>query len=96
MNETTNNTTTDTVIISKPNGEDKLSSFLGVSIRGWLAAVLVVTVCINQFLITLACLYEALANKNFSNVGTYTTIGEPLYSMGVAALGFYFGQKTTK
>ena len=39
---------------------------------------------------------DAVMNKDFSKVGTFSTVGEPLYSMAVAALGFYFGQKTIK
>jgi hypothetical protein len=85
----------ETVIMTK-TGEEKLSSIFGVSIRGWIAILLTATVCGNQIFLTAACVWDAIANKDFSKVGTFTTIGEPLYSMGVAALGFYFGQKNSK
>ncbi len=77
-------------------GAPKDSTLAGVSIRAWLAVILVVTVCTTHFAIVLAVLVEAITAHDFAKVGTFTTIGEPLYSMSVAALGFYFGQKVTK
>ena len=73
----------------------KDSTIAGVSIRAWLAVMLVITVCATHFSIVIAVLIEAVASHDFAKVGTFTTIGEPLYSMSVAALGFYFGQKVT-
>jgi len=46
----------------------------GVSMRGWLALIIVLTVC---------------GMSAFS-----VMVVEPLYSMALLALGFYFGQKT--
>ena len=93
------NGTQDSVIVTKTETGGQiveLSSIFGVSIRGWIAIGLSLTVCLNQLLVTGAAVWDAIATKDFSRVGTFTTIGEPLYSMGVAALGFYFGQKTNK
>jgi len=72
------------------------STIGGVSIRAWLATILVLTVCANHLFITVATLIEAVIHRDFAKVGTFTTVGEPLYSMSIAALGFYFGQKVTK
>lgn len=84
----------ETTIITKEGQIQDTSRLLGVSIRGWLALVLVGTVCLNQGLVVIACLYEAIVTKDFGKVGTYTTVGEPLYSLTQVALGFYLGQKT--
>lgn len=54
------------------NGDD--SRPFGVSMRGWLALIIVLTVC------------------GMSAGGV--AVVEPLYSMALLALGFYFGQKT--
>jgi len=56
-----------------PTGESKL---FGVSIRGWIAVVLIQTVCVMSVL--------------------KIAIVEPLYSMALLAIGFYFGQKDKK
>lgn len=66
------------------------SAIWGVSVRGWLASILVLTVCIANLLHVGALLYSALKSNTLP---TDLSIGEPLYSMSVAALGFYFGQK---
>jgi len=84
----------ETELIQKPNGAD--STIAGVSIRAWLATALVVTICANHLAITIGTMIEAVSTRDFSRVGTFTTVGEPLYSMAVAALGFYFGQKASK
>jgi hypothetical protein len=54
------------------------------------------TVCLSHILVVCAALWDAIALKEWGRVGTFTTVGEPLYSMSIAALGFYFGQKITK
>ena len=51
------------------NGESNVG---GVSIRAWIAIILVLEVC-----------FMASFNK---------TVEEPLYSLAVMAVGFYFGQ----
>lgn len=89
---------TDTAILVKENGkvEASQSTIFGVSVRAWLAVILVLTVCYNHAAVASATLYAAIASNNFSLVGSLTTIGEPLYSMSVAALGFYFGNQMKK
>lgn len=62
------------------------SRIFGVSVRAHLAMMLISTVCVSHFV---DCIV-AYNNK------TQIVIGEPLYSLVVAALGFYFGQKNTK
>lgn len=86
---------TGTGFYTNGNGE-KGSTILGVSIRGWIAIMLTASVCVNQLTVTAAALIHAVQTKDLTHLGTFATIGEPLYSMGVAALGFYFGQKSTK
>lgn len=66
----------------------------GISVRAWLAIILVATVCFTHLLVVVGTLWDAIVQKDLDRVGSLTTIGEPLYSMSVAALGFYFGQKT--
>lgn len=50
------------------------SKVFNISIRGWLAVIIICTVC-----------YMSIGEK---------TVVEPLYSMAMLALGFYFGQKS--
>lgn len=88
--------TEETTIIQKQGVSPQDSSIFGVSLRGLLAGVLVVTVCISHLMVVCAAMWEALYAKDWARVGTFTTVGEPLYSMSIAALGFYFGQKVTK
>jgi len=71
------------------------SSVGGVSVRAWLAVILVVTVCFSHIMIVGCSIINAVQTKDLAMMGTMTTIGEPLYSMSVAALGFYFGQKSS-
>ncbi len=51
-------------------------SALQISVRAWIALILVSTVC-----------FMAVFEK---------PIEEPLYSLSIMAIGFYFGQKITK
>jgi len=53
--------------------ENTESTLLGVTVRGWLAIILTLTVCAMSLL--------------------GIKVVEPLYSAGLLALGFYFGQK---
>jgi len=62
------------------------STLLGVSVRAWLAVMLVVTVCANSI---------AEAVYAIMNQGAIA-VSEPLKSMALLALGYYFGQKVTK
>jgi len=85
----------DTSLLQKyPNGKD--SMIFGVSIRAWLALILVWTIALTHILITAGVVVDAILTKDWSRVGTFANIGEPLYSLSIVALGFYFGQKTTK
>jgi hypothetical protein len=88
----------DTPTTSKPEftvqttaGKD--SSFYGISVRAWLAIILVFTVCFNHIAIVTAVLVEAVINRDFAKVGTYVTIAEPLYTLVIGAVAYYFGQK---
>jgi hypothetical protein len=84
----------DTATIVKEGKETATqSSIMGVSVRAWLAVILVITVCYNHAAVATATIWSAVMTNNFQLVGSLTTIGEPLYSMSVAALGFYFGNQ---
>lgn len=64
------------------------SSALGISVRGWLALILTITVCgITATNIVLAAM---------GMTSTHVQIPEPLYSGFMTALGFYLGSKVTK
>lgn len=76
------------------NGKD--STFFGVSIRAWLAFMLVSCIVFTHAAVTTGVVIDAILTKDWSRVGTFANVGEPLYSMSIAALAFYFGQKTTK
>lgn len=81
---------------AKQDNGNTESKVFNVSVRGWLAVGLVATVCVSHIAVAVATVYNAITSNDFAKVGTLTTIGEPLYSMSVAALGFYFGtQRTT-
>ena len=68
----------------QPQTSETGSLLWGVSMRAWLALVIVGTVCLHSITETVC---NALRNES-------SMIEEPLYSMAVMALGFYFGQKT--
>ena len=72
--------------IKPPEPTSDTSQLLGVSMRAWLALIIVGTVCAMY----LAESFVAL------RAGLPCVVTEPLYSMAVMTLGFYFGQKTTK
>lgn len=84
---------TDTTTFTK-NGKD--STFFGVSVRAWLAVMLVSAVVFTHVAVTTGVVIDAVLTQNWSKVGTFANIGEPLYSMAIASLAFYFGQKTNK
>ena len=73
--------------------EDSNSSIFGVPVRAWVTLALVLGVVFNHFAVTIATMWHALTTKDFSLVGTLTTIGEPYYTLSSIAVGFYFGQK---
>lgn len=73
--------------------DPKDSQIFGVSLRGWLAVMLVATVCIMHLISLGAILYAGLKGGALPDLSGQV-VGEPLYSMGMTALGFYLGQKT--
>lgn len=85
----------DISVIQKPeNGKD--STFFGISIRAWLAFILVFTIAGSYFAVTVGVVVDAVATHDWSRVGTFANVGEPLYSMSIAALAYYFGQSQKK
>ena len=94
MNEATNVTASVTETVNDIPAKD--SSLFGVSMRAWLAVMLVGTVCVNQATIVTFVMIEAAMSHDFAKVGTFTTVGEPLYSLSIAAAAFYLGQKVNK
>jgi len=85
----------DTATFEKPgNGKD--STFFGVSIRAWLAFMLAGSIVFTHVAVTTGVIVDAVMSRDWSKVGTFANVGEPLYSMSIAALAFYFGQKTSK
>lgn len=91
-----------TTIITKPddssNGDSSHplsgeSHLFNVTIRGWLAIFLVVTICLSHLMSIIPSILIAYKKMDLSYLNNITTIGEPLYSMSIAALGFYFGQR---
>lgn len=79
--------------LTTPSNANKDSSFYGISVRAWLAILLVCTVCFNHVAVVTAVLVEAVISKDFAKVGTYVTIAEPLYTLVIGAVAYYFGQK---
>jgi len=86
----------DTSLIQKSISNGKDSTFFGVSVRAWLAIMLVISIVSTHILVTAGVVVDAILTKDWSRVGTFANVGEPLYSMSIAALAFYFGQKTAK
>jgi hypothetical protein len=87
----------DTTLLQKSSGANgKDSTVFGVSIRAWLAIMLVSAVVATHVSVTVGVVIDAVLTKDWSRVGTFANVGEPLYSMSIAALAFYFGQKTVK
>lgn len=75
----------DTQIFTKGAPKDTANSSMiaGVSVRAWLALILIVTVC----LATVAKFVIAVIKQDASLL----EITEPLYTMGGMALAYYFG-----
>lgn len=69
------------------------SAVFGVSVRAWLAVMLVGTVCVIHLTAVAAQVYSSLKTGTLPD-WSGTLVGEPLYSMGMTALGFYLGQKS--
>lgn len=88
--QTTQTTRTTTTTEPPPVIEDKGSTLFGVSIRAILALLIVGTICAISTLYAYAVVRLVLEGKLQP---ADLKIGEPLYSLGAVALGFYFGQK---
>lgn len=86
--------TDETTIISKPVSPD--STIGKVSVRAWLALIAVMGVVYTHVAVTTAVIIHACITKDFNMVGTLTTITEPLYSLAVGAVAYYFGQNSKK
>lgn len=87
---------TDTTLLQKTEANGKDSTFFGVSIRAWMAFMLVLTIAGSYLTVTIGVVVDAIITKDWSRVGTFANVGEPLYSMSTMSLAFYFGQKTAK
>lgn len=78
-----------TEIITKPTREEPAGSgsshFLQISIRAWLAVLLISTVCAHSA----ATIALAIIMKN----PDLLKVTEPLYTMSGMALAYYFGQQ---
>ena len=84
----------DTTITGKTNGAE--STIFGVSVRAWMAIIAITTVCVTHLIVALATVYFAITTKDFNLVGTLTTVGEPLYSLAIGSVGYYFGSSKSK
>ena len=84
---------TDTSIIRR---EESNSTILGVSVRAWIVLIAVCGVVITHLIVTIGVMYHAIMTKDFSLVGTLTTITEPFYSVVGVGIGFYLGTKNSK
>jgi len=61
----------------------------GVSIRAWIACLLVGTVCLIYILDACATVW-----MNFKGANLELKISEPLYTLAIMAVSFYLGNKT--
>lgn len=75
------------------NGVAIESQVFGVSVRAWLALILVAGVVMTHVTVCIAISIYAVRTRDFQLVGTLTTIGEPFYSLAIAAVAYYFGSK---
>jgi len=80
------------IIVSK---EDN-SNIFGVSLRGWICLMLCGTVALGFIIRVLGCLWYSISYQDFDILPLNTKVDEPLYTMAVAALSFYLGQKHVK
>ena len=71
------------------------SRIFNITVRGWLAIILVATVCLSHLTVVISSVVIAISTGNLSTLTNFS-VGEPLYSMSVAALGFYFGQQNIR
>lgn len=89
----------DTTLLQKPEGNGtngKDSTFFGISVRAWLAVMTVGSIVAGYVMVTAGVVIDAILTKDWSRVGTFANVGEPLYTLSIAALSYYFGQKNAK
>jgi len=84
--------TEDTTLIPKPDPKPD-SSIGGVSVRAWLALIAVGGVVATHMLVTVAVCVYAVLTRDLALLGTLTTIGEPFYSLAIAATAYYFAKQ---
>jgi hypothetical protein len=82
--------------LTKKDADQPESQKMGVTVRGWITFLLVFTICASHMCVVVSVLVNAARTQDLNLVGSLTTIGEPLYSMAVAALGYYFGSQKMK
>jgi hypothetical protein len=72
------------------------SQIFGTSVRGWITIFLVATVCfistLPLLIVVIATLKGSLSAKEAIEITRDYVIKEPLYSVVIAVIGFYFGQ----
>lgn len=73
--------------------QDAASNIFGVSVRAWVTLLFVGGIVGNQLAVTVATLWHAIQMKDFTLVGSLSTVGEPFATLSGIAVGFYFGQK---
>lgn len=86
----------DTTLISKPETNGKDSTLFGVSVRAWIAVLLVTAIAGGYLLVTIGVVIHAVLSKDWSLVGTFANVGEPLGTLATMAVGFYLGQRQVK
>lgn len=86
----------DTQLIAKADTNGKDSTFFGVSVRAWLAIMLAASICLPQIFISCGVVVDAILTRDWSKVGTFANIGEPLGTLATMAVGFYLGQRQAK
>ena len=83
----------DTTLITKPETNGKDSTFFGVSVRAWLAIMLAGAIAFTQMFVTAGVVIDAIISKDWTRVGTFANIGEPLGTLATMAVGFYLGAR---
>lgn len=89
----TDETTSQTTTVRESTGPTQAdnSQIFGVSVRAWIALVLVSTVC----LMAVLGVVLVLVGKPIESASV-TKINEPLYSLAIAAAAFYLGGSQLK
>lgn len=79
---------------TKPNREnpETASHLFSISVRGWLALILILTICLHSFAKLFIDVYLAIQSGTVAEI----EVKEPLYTMGSMALAYYFGQQMAR